>query len=90
MSATRCLPPSTYFRLTTLSLDQGFRNEDIFMLTDDAKDPRAVPTKLNMLDAMHWLVTGAKTHDSLFFHCKCPRTYARLVRPLTKPLPTLC
>ena len=49
------------------------------MLTDDAKDPRAVPTKLNMLDTMHWLVTGAKTHDSLFFHCECPRTYARLV-----------
>ena len=35
------------------------------MLTDDAKDPRAVPTKMNMLDAMHWLVTGAQTHDSL-------------------------
>ena len=39
------------------------------MLTDDAKDPRAIPTRVNILDAMHWLVTGAKTHDSLFFHC---------------------
>ena len=49
------------------------------MLTDDAKDPRAVPTKMNMLDAMHWLVTGAQTHDSLFFHCEFPREHVRLV-----------
>jgi hypothetical protein len=23
-----------------------------------------------MIDAMYWLVNGAKTDDSLFFHCK--------------------
>ncbi|KAH9942137.1 peptidase C14, caspase domain-containing protein [Epithele typhae] len=49
-------------------LNRRFANEDIFMLTDDATDPRAIPTRVNILDAMHWLVTGAHPHDSLFFH----------------------
>ena len=50
-------------------VDRGFKNEDIFILTDDETDERAIPTRVNILDAMHWLTTGAQPHDSLFFHC---------------------
>ena len=39
------------------------------ILTDDNKDPKRLPTKANILDAMKWLVKDAKAHDSLFFHC---------------------
>jgi len=46
----------------------GFRSRDIIRLTDDARDPRNVPTRLNILGAMRWLVRGARKHDSLFFH----------------------
>jgi len=46
----------------------GFKREDIIILTDDARDPRQLPTKANILGAMKWLVKGAKAHDSLFFH----------------------
>jgi len=27
-----------------------------------------LPTKANMIKAMHWLVDDARPHDSLFFH----------------------
>ena len=40
------------------------------LLTDDARDARNLPTRKNMINAMKWLVQGAKCHDSLFFHCK--------------------
>ncbi|KAF7791691.1 hypothetical protein EIP86_002714 [Pleurotus ostreatoroseus] len=46
----------------------GYREEDIVMLTDDTNDPRRIPTKQNMLQAMQWLVNGAQPNDSLFFH----------------------
>ncbi|KAI9454190.1 caspase domain-containing protein, partial [Russula earlei] len=46
----------------------GFRNRDIIHLTDDARNPRNQPTRLNILGAMRWLVRGARKHDSLFFH----------------------
>ncbi|KAH9960604.1 caspase domain-containing protein [Russula dissimulans] len=46
----------------------GFRSRDIIRLTDDARDPRNLPTRLNILGAMRWLVRGARKHDSLFFH----------------------
>ncbi|PIL24114.1 hypothetical protein GSI_13866 [Ganoderma sinense ZZ0214-1] len=49
-------------------LRNGYKHDDIKMLTDDATDPRLRPTKTNILDAMHWLVSGAHAHDSLFFH----------------------
>ena len=39
------------------------------LLTDDSSDPRQIPTRQNMLDAMRWLVRSARTDDSLFFHC---------------------
>ena len=47
----------------------GFRARDIIRLTDEARDPRNLPTRANILGAMRWLVRGARKHDSLFFHC---------------------
>lgn len=38
------------------------------ILTDDQANPMSIPTKANMLRAMHWLVNGAQPHDSLFLH----------------------
>ena len=38
------------------------------VLTDDARDPRSIPTRQNMTAAMHWLVSGASSGDALFFH----------------------
>lgn len=42
---------------------------DIVFLSDEARDPRSQPTRKNMINAMRWLVQGAKKHDALFFHC---------------------
>ncbi|KAF7791163.1 hypothetical protein EIP86_002174 [Pleurotus ostreatoroseus] len=46
----------------------NYKSEDIVLLTDDATDSRLIPTKQNMLNAMHWLVHNAHPHDALFFH----------------------
>jgi len=46
----------------------GYKQEDIVMLTDDAQNPRQLPTKQNILQAMQWLVRDARPNDSLFFH----------------------
>ncbi|KAI9635791.1 putative metacaspase [Dioszegia hungarica] len=46
----------------------NYRSEDIVMLTDDARNPRQIPTKANIIAAMQWLVAGAKPNDALFFH----------------------
>ncbi|KAJ7494771.1 peptidase C14, caspase domain-containing protein [Mycena galericulata] len=46
----------------------GYRMEDIVILTDDAQNPRQIPTQENILNAMRWLVQGAAPNDSLFFH----------------------
>jgi hypothetical protein len=45
-----------------------YRTEDIVMLTDDARNPRQIPTRANMIAAMQWLVAGAQPNDALFFH----------------------
>ncbi|KAH7915669.1 peptidase C14, caspase domain-containing protein [Hygrophoropsis aurantiaca] len=45
-----------------------YREDDMVVLTDDARDPRQVPTRDNILRAMEWLVRGASPNDSLFFH----------------------
>ncbi|KZV68177.1 hypothetical protein PENSPDRAFT_634692 [Peniophora sp. CONT] len=45
-----------------------YKKEDMVMLTDDQQDPRAMPTKENILRAMQWLVSDAQPNDSLFFH----------------------
>lgn len=46
----------------------GYQQEDIVLLTDDASNPRQIPTRENMIAAMQWLVDGAQPNDSLFFH----------------------
>ncbi|KAJ9096778.1 hypothetical protein QFC21_005048 [Naganishia friedmannii] len=46
----------------------GYKQDDIVMLVDDARNPRQIPTRANMIAAMQWLVAGAKPNDSLFFH----------------------
>ncbi|KIM80480.1 hypothetical protein PILCRDRAFT_73139, partial [Piloderma croceum F 1598] len=46
----------------------GYKPDDIVMLTDDAQNPRQLPTKENIINAMQWLVRGAAPNDSLFFH----------------------
>jgi len=46
----------------------GYKRNDIVVLTDDQQDPRAKPTKDNILRAMQWLVMDARPNDSLFFH----------------------
>ncbi|CAK5266560.1 unnamed protein product [Mycena citricolor] len=46
----------------------SYRPEDIVVLTDDARHHRSLPTRRNMIDAMHWLIKDAKPHDALFFH----------------------
>jgi hypothetical protein len=51
-----------------LCAQYGYKQEDMVMLTDDAKDSRKQPTKANIIQAMHWLVNGARSNDSLFFH----------------------
>ncbi|EGO24172.1 hypothetical protein SERLADRAFT_388948 [Serpula lacrymans var. lacrymans S7.9] len=68
------------------------------MLTDDARDPRQMPTRDNMLKAMEWLVRGAQPHDSLFFHFIYPMDFqdsGHIVDDLihdvmVKPLPPGC
>jgi len=45
-----------------------YKEEDMVILTDDARDPRAIPTQQNILRAMEWLVRDAHPNDSLFFH----------------------
>lgn len=47
-----------------------YKDEDIVLLTDDSTNPRALPTKANIIDAMKWLVCDAQPNDSLFFHCR--------------------
>ncbi|KAJ5886991.1 uncharacterized protein N7473_009665 [Penicillium subrubescens] len=46
----------------------GYRREDMVILTDDQRNPMSIPTKNNILRAMHWLVKDAQPHDSLFIH----------------------
>ena len=51
-----------------ISTRHGYREEDIVVLTDDARNPRQQPTRANITQAMSWLVQGAQPNDSLFFH----------------------
>ncbi|EJU04567.1 peptidase C14 [Dacryopinax primogenitus] len=46
----------------------GYQMDDIVMLTDDQSNPRSIPTRANILQAMQWLVRDAQPNDSLFFH----------------------
>ncbi|KAL2867298.1 caspase family protein [Aspergillus lucknowensis] len=53
---------------TFLHERQGYRREDMVILTDDQKNPKSIPTKANICRAMQWLVHGAQPNDSLFIH----------------------
>lgn len=44
------------------------RPGETMVLTDDARDQRAQPTRQNILVAMAWLVKDAQPGDALFFH----------------------
>ncbi|ODQ56551.1 hypothetical protein SAICODRAFT_63531 [Saitoella complicata NRRL Y-17804] len=46
----------------------GFKWEDMVILTDDQSNPRSVPLRQNIINAMQWLVSGAQPNDNLFFH----------------------
>ncbi|KAG6370858.1 hypothetical protein JVT61DRAFT_10879 [Boletus reticuloceps] len=46
----------------------GFKDGGVVMLMDQTTNPRQVPTRKNMINAMKWLVKDTKPHDSLFFH----------------------
>ncbi|KAK4687534.1 metacaspase-1, partial [Tremellales sp. Uapishka_1] len=46
----------------------GYDLSDIVLLTDEAQDPRQIPTRDNIIRAMEWLVQDACKDDSLFFH----------------------
>ena len=46
----------------------GYKREDMVILTDDQQNPMSIPTKANILRAMHWLVKDAQPNDSLFIH----------------------
>lgn len=40
----------------------------VILMDDPSFGPRQQPTRQNIIDAMRWLVAGAKPNDSLFFH----------------------
>ncbi|KAG2200326.1 hypothetical protein INT46_002366 [Mucor plumbeus] len=42
----------------------NFREADMVILTDDQADPRHVPTKRNIIEAMQWLVRDSRPNDS--------------------------
>jgi hypothetical protein len=46
----------------------NYRPEDMVILTDDSRNPRQIPTRANILQAIGWLVQGAQPNDALFFH----------------------
>lgn len=46
----------------------NYRADDMVILTDDSQNPRQVPTKQNIIQAMQWLVRDARPNDALFFH----------------------
>lgn len=51
-----------------LERNYNYKRDDMVILTDDQPNPRSVPTRANIIAAMHWLVRGAQSNDSLFFH----------------------
>ncbi|KAF9950211.1 Ca(2+)-dependent cysteine protease [Modicella reniformis] len=46
----------------------AFKEQDMVSLTDDQRDPARIPTKVNIMAAMQWLVRDARPNDSFFFH----------------------
>ena len=56
--------------IKNLIKSRGFREDSAQMriLTDDHRDGGMHPTRRNIIEGMHWLVSGARPNDSLFFH----------------------
>lgn len=52
-----------------LCTQYGFQNNksQMLFLSDEHNDPFLLPTRTNIIEAMHWLVRGAEPGDSLFF-----------------------
>ncbi|RKP12029.1 peptidase C14, caspase domain-containing protein [Piptocephalis cylindrospora] len=46
----------------------NFRECDMVVLTDDAQDRQHLPTRANIISAMHWLVNNCRVNDTYFFH----------------------
>lgn len=46
----------------------GYKAQDIVVLTDDQHDDVRIPTRANIIRAMHWLVKNAQPNDALFLH----------------------
>ena len=64
----------------------GFKTGDIVLLADDTSEPRYLPTRENMLNAMKWLIRSARPHDSLFFHCMSFNLFIRTRHLMTRRL----
>ncbi|KAM3281931.1 metacaspase-1 [Capsicum chacoense] len=45
-----------------------FPQDSVLMLTEEERDPYRIPTKHNIRMAMHWLMQGVQSGDSLVFH----------------------
>ncbi|KAA1478910.1 peptidase C14 [Dentipellis sp. KUC8613] len=45
-----------------------YPRDQVLFITDSTNEPRARPTRKNILRAMKWLVEGAQSDDALFFH----------------------
>ena len=47
----------------------GYKEEDMVILTDEPnRGAKCQPTRANIIRGMQWLVSGARTNDSLFLH----------------------
>jgi len=54
--------------IKSLIQSRGFMEDQMLILTDDQRDSRGHPTRRNIIEGMHWLVSNAQPNDSLFFH----------------------
>jgi len=54
--------------MRTFIKSKGFRDHEITLLIETSTDRRTLPTRRNILQALTWLVAGARTGDSLFFY----------------------
>ena len=56
--------------MKSLIRSRGFTEDQdhMLILTDDQEDSRYQPTRMNIIEGMNWLVSGAQPNDSLFFH----------------------
>ncbi|XP_024444466.2 metacaspase-1 isoform X2 [Populus trichocarpa] len=51
-----------------LTLNFGFKEENILVLTEQEIEPELIPTKKNILKSLEWLVKGCQAGDSLVFY----------------------